>query len=151
MVLCVFAWSKGQVGRSVVIGYFLVVSKRRSVVNRCVFHVFALSKGRNVVNSCVCVFLHGRRADMSKSVVFLFVLTRSKGAMSKSVVLFLMFSGKMEKCSVFCVFVVFCVFLLGRMGKMSKSLVFVEMCRVFVVFWVKSLAGPPEPSAQPII
>ena len=59
MVLCVFAWSKGQTGRFAVNNTVFVVSKRRSVVNNCVSHAFALSKGGNVVNSngfvCFCL------------------------------------------------------------------------------------------------
>ena len=58
----------------------------RSVVNSNVFHAFAWSKGGNVVNSNVCVFLHGRREDMSKSVMFLCVLHGRREDMSKSVV-----------------------------------------------------------------
>ena len=39
--VCVFVWSKGQMGRSVVNSSVFVVSKKRSVVNSNVFHVFA--------------------------------------------------------------------------------------------------------------
>ena len=91
MVLCVLAWSEGQMGRSVVNSNVFVMSKRRSGVNSNVFHVFAWSKRGNVVNSnvfvcfcmaerrtcrkvsCFCVFFLGRNWQMSKSVVFLHV------------------------------------------------------------------------------
>ena len=55
MVLCVSAWSKGQMGRSVVNSNGFVVSKKRSVVNSNVFHAFACSKGGNIVNGNVFV------------------------------------------------------------------------------------------------
>ena len=60
---------------------------------------------------------------MSKSVVFLGVFARSKGDMSKSVMLFLGFLGKVEKCSVFVCFVFLCVFARSKGGN-------VEKCRV---------------------
>ena len=53
--VCVFAWSKGQMGRSVVNSNVFVMSKRRSGVNSSVVHAFAWSKGGNVVNSNVFV------------------------------------------------------------------------------------------------
>ena len=59
MVLCVFVWSKGQMGRSVVIGNVFVVSKKRGVVNSNVSHAFAWSKKGEVINryglGCFCM------------------------------------------------------------------------------------------------
>ena len=97
-------------GGSVANSNVFVVSKRRSVVNSNVFHALAWSKGGKVVNSnvfvcfcmaegrtcrkvsCFCVFLLGRRGEMSKSVVFLCVFW----VKSKSVVFLCVFG--------FCVF-----------------------------------------------
>ena len=63
MVLCVFVWSKGQMGRSVVIGNVFVVSKKRSVVNSNVSHAFAWSNGGKVINRSgfVCFCMAERR------------------------------------------------------------------------------------------
>jgi len=78
---------------------------------------FCMAEGRTCRKvSCFCVFLLGRKEEMSKSVVFLYVFW----VKSKSVVFLCVFG--------------FCVFLLGRRREMSKSVVFSEKCRVFVCF-----------------
>ena len=51
-----------------------------------------------------CVFLHGRREDMSKSVVFLGVFARSKRGNVEKCHVFMCFLGKVEKCRVFVCF-----------------------------------------------
>ena len=91
---------RGQTGRS-------VVSKGRIVVNSVVFVCFCMVEGRKCRKvSCFCVFLLGRRAEMSKSVVFLCVFARLNGVKCRTALCF-------------------CVFLLGRRGAMWKSVVFV--------------------------
>ena len=74
MVLCVFPWTKGQMGRSVVNSNVFVVSKRRSVVNSRVFHSFAWSKGGHVekchVFVCFCSVERGECRKVSSLVCF---------------------------------------------------------------------------------
>ena len=124
MVLCVFAWSKRQMGRSVVNSYVFVVSKRRSVVNSCVFHVFAWSKGGNVVNNIVFVcFCMAEWRTCRKVSCFCVFLIGRKGGNSEKCDVFVCFLGKVEKCCVFVCFWFLCVF------ARSKG-VNVEKCRV---------------------
>ena len=109
-------------------------SKGGDVVNSSVFVCFCMAEGRTCRKvSCFCVFLLGRRGEMSNNLMFLWV-----------------FLGKVEKCRVFACFWFLCVFVWGK-GEMSKSVVFVESVVFLCVFWVKSAAGTPDPSAQPII
>ena len=73
----------------------------------------------------LCVFVWSKGGEMSKNLVFLFVLWVN----SKSVVFLCVFG--------------FCVFLLGRTGVMSKRVVFVKKIVMFLcVFWVEPAAGP---------
>ena len=109
----------------------------KSVVFLC---VFARSNGGNVekcrvfvcflgkvekcrVFVCVlgfCVFLLGRRGEMSKSVVFLNVFARSKGGNGEKCCVFVCFLGKVEKCRVFVCFGFLCVFVRWKGRKCRK-------------------------------
>ena len=74
------------------------------------------------------MFVHGGKADMSKSVVFLCVFDRSKGGNGEKLCVFVCFLGKVEKCRVFV-----CFWFVGAFARSKGGNV--EKCRVFVCFW----------------
>ena len=71
------------------------------------------------------MFLHGRKEDMSKSAVVLYVCAWSKGGNVKRCIVFVCFLGEVEKCSVFVCFWFLCGFAWWK-GKCRKSVVLVE-------------------------
>ena len=119
--VCVFPWTKGQMGRSVVNSCVFVVSKRRSVVHDIVFHVFAWSKGGKVVNNngFVCFCMAEGRTCRKVSCFCVFLLGRT-GEVSNKIRVFVWFLGKVEKCRVFVCFLVFVCFYSVEQGKCQK-------------------------------
>ena len=81
------------------------------------------------------MFLHGRREDISKSVVFLCVLTWSKRGNVEKCSVFICFLGEVEKYSLFECFWFLCVSAWSK-GEVSKRVVFVESVVSFCVFSV---------------
>ena len=88
------------------------------------------------------MFSHGRKEDMSKSVVFVCVVARSKREMYK-LALFLFFLVKSKSVMVLSV-LGFCVFLRGTRGKCRKVPRWSKVSCFLYVFWLKSGAGAPR-------
>ena len=86
---------------------------------------------------------------MLKSVMFLCVLALSKKKCRKVMCLYV-FLEKFKSVMFLGVFD-FYVFLLGRKGECRKVSCLSKSVMFFCVFWVKSGAGIPELSAQPIV
>ena len=128
--VCVSAWSKGQMGRSVVNSSASVVSKRRSVVNSCVCYAFALSKAGNVVNSNVfmCFCMAEGRTCRQVSCFCVFLL--GQGGKCRKVFVFVCFLGKVEKCCGFVCFLFLCVFAWSKWENVEKC----RVCRNVLCF-----------------